>query len=555
VYDISPQGTEKGLEVQYTMDHQVDAQMEVGEGSNVNAEILTKHTPQDLFLYQKVREARALRLLRCVETRSYQIVKQKFQKLKYPIMVWMGYEVGRANLHEDVNLTKDLKKSILGLRALLPAAKLKMPAGNLEVCNMKIVDIEAIHVATRLCYHIYIIWHLLVIAICRDDDLKDEQKLIFHEILLLHNEHKMLTSEAENTAVGFDNPDLKELMKSRSLIDNKFLQLMMKKLAKQHQDKILYDLWQMNNSIHVKDKAVDNANESTMWPCSAESRFGCWVIKMKQPVLLMDIEGSYQHTNKKWIQNLQRLHYIQDLCPEVVRLNAKLEVKVYIQPHFIDLTVSIIQVLACVHNNMVGKEKQAGHFPSRVYLSVVPVNAGLTGVTMTGSSRNISEKVAVAEKVQVGLNANIKAAPSAGFIFRASKTTASEVEGKPWQLEQLSEDGDTGSSLTWDLLKLHGTKLDRLNPLNAEVKSSIWQCGKRIPENPLQESPFASDGSVNFTAEQFSNVMAWWYPRDLENTTLVFNIVGCVHTTCTQAPFWETRMMPFKGQLEQKLEA
>jgi hypothetical protein len=28
-----------------------------------------------------------------------------------------------------------------------------------------------------------------------------------------------------------------------------------------------------------------------------------------------------------------------------------------------------------------------------------------------------------------------------------------------------------------------------------------------------------------------------------------------VHTTCTQAPFWETRMMPFKGQLEQKLEA
>jgi len=560
VYDISPQGTEKVLEVQHTMDHQVDAHMEVGEGSNFNAEILTENIFQMLIREQTVREDLALCLLKCVETGSDQIVKEQFQKLKFPIMVWMGYEVGRANLHDRVNLTKDLKKSILGLRALLPPAILKMRAGNLEVWSMKTNE-EAIHVATRLCYHIYIIWHLLVITICRGDDLKDQQqKLIFHEFLLLRNEHKFL-SEAENTAVGFDNPDVQELMTSRSLIDNKFLQLVMNELAKRHQDKMLYDLWQMmqevtvNNSIHVKDNAVDNANESTMWPSSAKSHFGRWVIEMEKPVLLMDIEGSYQHTNEKRIQNLQRLDYIRDLLPEVVRLKAQLEVKVDIQPNFIDLMVSISQVLACVRNNMVRKEKQTGHFPSRVYLSVVPVDAGLTGVTMTGSSRNISVKVGVTEKVQAGVNANIKAAPSAGLNFRASKTTASEVEGKPWQLEQLSEDGDTGSSLTWDLLKLHGTKFDRLNPMNAEVKSSIWQFGKRIPENPLQELPFASDGSVNFTASQFSNVMAWRYPRELENTTLVFNIVGCVHTTCTQAPFWETRMMLFKGQLEQKLEA
>ncbi|CAK9218404.1 unnamed protein product [Sphagnum troendelagicum] len=560
VYNISPQGTEKGLEVQHTMDHQVDAHMEEGEGSNVSAKILTENIFQMLIRWQTVREHLARCLLQCVETDSYQIVKDELHNLNFPTMVWMGYEVGRANLQDHVNLTKDLKKSILGLRALLPAARLKMPAGNLEVWSMKIGK-EAIHVATRLCYHIYFIWHLLVIAICRDDDLKDEQKLIFHEILLLHNEHNMLTSEAENTAVGFDNPDVKELMNSRSLIDNNFLQLVMNELAKQHQDKMLYDLWQMmqgvavNNSIHVKDKAVDNANESTMWPCSAQSHFGRWVIEMEKPVLLMDIEGSYQPTNEKWIQNRQRLDCIRDLLPQVVRLKAQLEVKVDIQPNFIDLTVSINQVLACVRNNMVRKEKQTGHFPSRVYLSVVPVNAGLTGVTMTGSSRNISVKVGVTEKVQGGVNANIKAAPSAGFNFRASKTTASEVEGKPWQLEQFSEDDDTGSSLTWDLLRLHGTKFDRLNPMNAEVKSSIWQFGKRIPENPLQELPFASDGSVNFTAEQFSNVMAWRYPRDLKDTTLVFNIVGCVHTTCTQPPFWETRMMPFKCQLEQKLEA
>jgi hypothetical protein len=422
------------------------------------------------------------------------------------------------------------------------------------------IDKEAIHVATRLCYHIYIIWHLLVITICRDDNLEDEQKLIFHELLILRNEHNMLTSEAETTAVGFDNPDVKELMKSRSDIDNKFLQLVMNELAKRHQDKMLYDLWQMmqgptvHNSIHVEDKAVDNADESTLWPCSVESHFGRWVIKMEKPVLLMDIEGSYQDTNVKRIHNLQRLDYIQNLLSDVVRLKALLEVKVDIQPNFIDLTVGIGQVLASVCS-MDREKKQTGHSPSRIYLSFVPVNAGLTGVTMTGSSRNSSVKVGVTEKVQGGLNANIKAAPSAGLNIRAGKTTATEVEVKPWQLEQLSEDGDGGSSFTWELLNIHGTNFARLNPMNAEVKSSIWRFGKRIPENPLQESPFASNGSVNFIASQFSNTMAWRYPKDLENTNLVFNIVGSVHTTCTQAPFWETRMMPFKGQLEQKLEA
>jgi hypothetical protein len=555
--EISPEGTETDLEVQHPMDGQVDAHLE-GEGSNFKAEILTENI-LEILKEPSVREALASSLLKPLETGSYENVKKQFQKLNFPILVWMAYEVGRAKLHDRVNLTKDLKKSISGFTALLPPARLKMRAGNLEVWSMKIGE-EAIHIATRLCYHIYIIWHLLVITICRDDDLKDEQKLIFHEILLLRNEHNMLLSEAETTTVGFDNPDVQELMKSRSHIDKNFLQLVTNELAKGHQDKMLYELWQMmhgptvHNSIHVKDKAVDNANESTLWPCSVESHFGRWVIKMEKPVLLMDIEGSYEDTNVKQMHNLHRLDYIQNLLSNVVRLKALLEVKVDIQPNFIDLTVSIGQVLAWVCN-MDREKKQMGHFPSRVYLSVVPVNAGLTGVTMTGSSRNISVKVGVTEKVQGGVNANIKAAPSAGFNFRASKTTASEVEGKPWQLEQLSEDGDRGSSLIWDLSRLHGTKFDRLNPMNAEVKSSIWQFGKRIPENPLQELPFASNGSVNFTAEQFSNVMAWRYPRDLKDTTLVFNIVGCVHTTCTQPPFWETRMMPFKCQLEQKLEA
>ncbi|CAM6014006.1 unnamed protein product [Sphagnum balticum] len=526
------------------MDDHGDAHMEVREGSNSNTKILIDND-QRLISVPAMRESLALILLKCVETGSYQMVKEEFKNLNFPKMVWMGHLVAEANLHNNVNLTKELKKSMLQLKAMLPAAKLKIQAGNLEVRSMKIGK-EAIHVATRLCYHIYIIWHLLVIAICRDDDLKDEQRLIFHEILLLHNEHNMLTSEAETTAVGYDNPDVKQLMESRSLIDNKFLQLVMNELAKRHQDKMLYDLGQMMR-VTVNNKAVDNANESTLWPCSAESHFGRWVIKMAKALLHMDIEGSYQHTNEK------RLDYIQCSLHEVVSFTAKLESKVIIQHGYIDLMVSISQVHVCIHNNVVSEGKRTGHFPSQVYLSVVPVNDGLTGVTTRGSSRNTSMKVGVTENVQGGANVNSR--PSAGFNFSASKTIASEVEVKPWQLHQLIEDNGRGSSLTWELESLDGNKFNRRNPLNGQVKRSIWQFGNRTPTNPAQELPFASDGSVNFTAEEFSNVMEWRYPIELENKDVLFNIVGRVSTTCTQAPFWETRIMPFECQLKQNLKA
>jgi hypothetical protein len=110
VDDISPEGTEMDLEVQHPMDGQVDAHLE-GEGSNFNAEILTENI-LEILKEQPVREALASSLLKHVETGSYEIVKKQFQKLNYPIMVWMGYEVGKAKLHDRVNLTNDLKKSI-----------------------------------------------------------------------------------------------------------------------------------------------------------------------------------------------------------------------------------------------------------------------------------------------------------------------------------------------------------------------------------------------------------------------------------------------------------
>jgi hypothetical protein len=73
--------------------------------------------------------------------------------------------------------------------------------------------------------------------------------------------------------------------------------------------------------------------------------------------------------------------------------------------------------------------------------------------------------------------------------------------------------------------------------------------------NPLLVLPFGSNGGVQFTASEYSDTLAWRYPKDLENTTLMFNIMGRVHTTyITQDTFWETRMMPFECKVEQKLE-
>lgn len=122
-------------------------------------------------------------------------------------------------------------------------------------------------------------------------------------------------------------------------------------------------------------------------------------------------------------------------------------------------------------------------------------------------------------------------------------------------MEQLPASGDRGGKFNWNLSNLQGQSFDRWNPMLLETKKSIWQFGKRAPINPLLVLPFGTNGGVNFSGTEFDDTLSWRFPKELENTDALFNIEGVVHTTyITQDAFWETRMVPFELQVQQKLE-
>lgn len=100
-------------------------------------------------------------LLKAVEIGSFETAQELLRPLNFASMALMGYELAKAK--EDgypfvkENLTRDWQKSIVAFKDLLPPAEIKLQAENLELHGLGTHQ-EAIHVATRLCYHIYFIW-------------------------------------------------------------------------------------------------------------------------------------------------------------------------------------------------------------------------------------------------------------------------------------------------------------------------------------------------------------------------------------------------------------
>lgn len=156
---------------------------------------------------------------------------------------------------------------------------------------------EVVHVATRLSYHIFIIWNLVIIASHRADDVEEEKKLIFHELLLHHRQHNELVRNAQNSAAaGFNNTKFDKIMESRSRIDGIFLQLVKKELAEWGQDEMLYHLGQMtegrgfDNSLYAEMPEDDyNSGDRSSKHCKATSCDGIWEIETKVPVLIMKV--------------------------------------------------------------------------------------------------------------------------------------------------------------------------------------------------------------------------------------------------------------------------
>lgn len=323
----------------------------------------------------------------------------------------------------------------------------------------------------------------------------------------------------------------------------------MKMTAKLGRDMLLCETYRamLGNALEDAKKGSDAA-----WQCTGRAQFGLWEIVMEAPVLLMEVEGSYQDADKKKL--MRNYHYIKPIIPQIMKLNVQFKVIIDVQPNYIEMTVGVNHVRVTV-DNQCWEESQTGHFPTRVSLAVTPVAQTLTSVTMTGSSTNTTYKVGVAENVRIGVQATLKAAPTAGISFQAGKSTISKVEGKPWRMEQLPAHNERGGSYTWTLQNLHGATFDRMSPMLQETKKSIWQFGKRIPVNPLLVLPFGTNGGVNFTGTEFEDTLSWRFSNDMENQDVQFNIEGQVHTThITQDTFWETRVVPFEVKLEQKLE-
>lgn len=489
----------------------------------------------------------AFALLKAAETGNDDILAELLRLTNSAGMALMGHEL--AKFKEDgypsvrVSLTKDWQKTVASFKSLLPPSTYLVQYENLELRSAN-SDQEDIHEATRSCFQIYFIWRLLIVAGCNGHGS------VFRELLVKRDELSIRATEGRKALLGYEHPKVTELSKIRSRIDDGFFQLALKVTSKLGIDRLYYELYSTLKEVSIQDsKKISNS----AWRCTSRAQFGLWEVLMEVPVLLMELEGSYQDEKDKK-QLLRKYHYVKPILPQVMKLNVQFNISVDIQPNFIELNVGINHVRVIVDEQS-WEEKRTGHFPTRVALSVTPATASLTSVTMTGSSTNTSYKVGVGEQVRVGVSAAVKAAPTFGISVAGGKSSSSKIEGKPWRMEQLPIYNERGGSFTWILSNLHGASFDRLDPMLYEEKKSIWQFGKRIPVNPLMVLPFGTNGGVNFTGTEFTDTLSWRFAKDLENTMVMFNIEGQVSTTyITQDTFWETRVVPFETKLEQKLE-
>lgn len=489
----------------------------------------------------------AFAMLKATEIGHYEVMQELLRLTNSAILAMVGHEIAMKAKDDgypyvQARLTRDWQRTVSGFKSLLPPATYTVQYENLELCGTK-SDQDFVHEAVRSCYQMYCVWRLAVIAGANGHGG------VFRELLMKREEFNTRAGETRKALMGYEHPKAVEIGKIRSRIDEDFMRFTKKMTAKLSRDMLLYEVYRCEQG-----RSLEESNKGgNAWRCSSKAQFGLWEVFMDVPVLLMEPEGSYQDGDKK--QLMRNYKYIKPIVPQIMKLNVQFKIIIDILPNYIELSVGINHVRVTVENQC-WEEPQTGHFPTRVSLSVTPIEQTLTSVTMTGSSTNTSYKVGVAENVRIGVNATLKAAPTAGISFQAGKSTISKVDGKPWRMEQLPVYNERGGSYTWALTNLHGAAFDRLSPMLQETKKSIWQFGKRVPINPLMVLPFGTNGGVNFTGTEFDDTISWRFSKDLENKTVAFNVEGQVHTThITQDTFWETRVVPFEVKLEQKLEA
>ncbi|KAG0564184.1 hypothetical protein M758_8G085900 [Ceratodon purpureus] len=548
VYERAQRKMANALGVRQVVDGQVvgHALMRASEGGQLNVVRRLRKGQAELRCSVLTPRFLAFALLKAADIGQVEVVEELLRSTNSAVLAMVGHELA-TKVHTDqypfitVALTKDWQRKVSGFKSLLPSATYVLQFENLELRGVG-SDQETVHEAVRSCYQMYCVWRLMVVAAANGHGG------VFREFLMKREDFTARAGATRQALMGYEHPKVAEFNKVRTRIDDEFMRFTSKVTAKLSRDMLLYEIYRSNEGNSVQDgKKGGNA-----WRCTSKAQFGLWEVLMEVPVLLMEVEGSYQDNDKK--QLMRNYHYIKPIIPQIMKLNVQFKVIIDIQPNYAELSVGVNHVRVTFDNQR-WEEAETGHFPTRVSLSVTPVAQTLTSVTMTGSSTNTSYKVGVAENVRIGINATLKAAPTAGISFQAGKGTTSKIDGKPWRMEQLPVYNERGGSYTWALTNLHGAGFDRLSPMLQETKTSIWQFGKRVPINPLMVLPFGTNGGVNFTGTEFDDTISWRFAKELENTMVQFNVEGQVHTTyITQDRFWETRVVPFEVKLEQKLE-
>lgn len=477
----------------------------------------------------------AFALLRASEVGNVEAAQELMRTTDAAALAMVGNELALTDGDGDVvALPKGWQATLRHLKALLPPALYVLRHSETLELQSATLDQEPVHEALRSCYEVYALWRLMVVAGANNHGG------VFREFLKKREELAARAGEAKRTLIGNEHPTVSELNNSHTRIDDEFLRFVMKLTAKLRRDTLLYEVWKSMEGDAIADEG-------------SKAQLGLWEVTKEVPVLLMDLEGSYQDRERRKV--MRRYRYIKPIIPQMMKLNVQFKIVIDIQPSYCELTVGINHVRVTV-DNQCWEEAQTGHFPTRVSLAVTPVTATLTSVTMTGSSTNVSHKVGVGEQLRGGVQTTLKSTPTVAVSFQAAKATYSKVEGKPWRMEQLPVYNERGGSYTFSLISLHGQGFDRLSPMLQATKRSIWHFGKRVPVNPLLVLPFGTNGGVNFTGSEFDDTLSWRFSNDLEGQTVQFNVEGEVHTThITKKRFWETRVVPFEVTLEQKLEA
>lgn len=487
-------------------------------------------------------------MLTAVDCGHYETVKELLRTTNLSMLALMGYELSKGKnggySYVHARLTNSWIKNLAKVKSLLPSATHAMDSERLELRAAESEE-DIVHGAVRACYQTYCLWRYLIIAVCNGHGA------VILELLSKRDECNARPIESKRALMTEDQTKFAQLQMVSDQVGEKLIHIAMKIAGKLGRDIILFALYNaMRKSPALSHESKD---EGKFWRCTSRSHFGVWEVFMEVPVLLMELETSYQ--NAKGSKQLMRPYqYIKPIIPQMMNLNIQMKILVDIQPNYIEMTVGINHLRATVENQM-WEEKKTGHFPTFISLAITPVTPTMTSVSMTASSSNMAMKVGVAETVRVSAQARLKAAPTATVGIQFSKGTTSKIDGKPWRMEQLPASGDQGGRFNWHLSSWHGQAFDRWNPMLQETKKSIWQFGKRMPINPLAVLPLGTNGGVHFTGAEYDDTLSWRFPKELENTNAVFNVEGVVHTTfITQDTFWETRMVPFELQVDQKLE-